>query len=72
MKCYYHRDRDAIGTCKSCGRGLCDECHVALDKGLACRERCEQDVRNLAALTDATLRTIPISEALLRSSPLNK
>lgn len=26
MKCYYHPDRDAVGTCLDCGRGLCQEC----------------------------------------------
>lgn len=26
MKCYRHPDRDAVGTCEDCGRGLCQEC----------------------------------------------
>lgn len=26
MKCYFHEDREAVGTCQSCGKSLCKEC----------------------------------------------
>lgn len=26
MKCYYHEDREAVGTCQTCGKSLCREC----------------------------------------------
>lgn len=26
MKCAYHYDRNAVATCKVCGKGLCQEC----------------------------------------------
>lgn len=26
MKCYYHEERDAVGTCQDCGIALCKEC----------------------------------------------
>ncbi len=26
MKCYYHANRDAVGTCQTCGKALCKEC----------------------------------------------
>lgn len=26
MKCYYHEDRDAVGTCQDCGKALCRDC----------------------------------------------
>ncbi|MBP7275989.1 MAG: hypothetical protein KBA51_07280, partial [Kiritimatiellae bacterium] len=35
MKCFNHEDRDAVGTCKSCGKGVCRECAVDMGKGLA-------------------------------------
>jgi hypothetical protein len=41
MNCYYHSEKPAIGTCKSCGRGLCAECAAEGDTYLACRNRCE-------------------------------
>ena len=47
MNCYYHQDTVAIGVCRSCLRGLCPQCAVDLGAGLACRDRCEQDVKDL-------------------------
>lgn len=26
MKCFYHENKDAVGQCKNCGKGLCKEC----------------------------------------------
>ena len=26
MKCFYHEDREAVGTCQNCGKSLCREC----------------------------------------------
>lgn len=50
MRCFYHDTRDAVGTCKLCGKGLCAECAVDLERGLACRGRCESEVADLIAL----------------------
>lgn len=52
MKCAYHPERDAIGSCLSCQRGLCSECAVDMDRGLACKGRCEPEVRRLLDLRD--------------------
>ena len=30
-RCYYHPDREAIGTCAICGRPLCEECGVEIE-----------------------------------------
>lgn len=49
MNCFWHQSDPAVGTCKSCGRGLCAGCSAEVDGGLACRDRCEKDV---AAITD--------------------
>ena len=35
MKCFYHQEKDAVGICKNCNRGLCNECLTEYDKGLA-------------------------------------
>ena len=56
MRCFYHQDREAIGACKSCGKGLCPECAVDLGKGLACRGRCEADVQGIIKLVDQNIR----------------
>lgn len=53
MSCFYHHERDSVGGCKSCGKNLCPECAVDLGRGLACRGRCEEDVRALFGLFQA-------------------
>ena len=50
MRCYYHRDIEAIGICKSCNRGLCAECAAEVGDGLACTDRCEEMVAQLNSL----------------------
>ena len=63
MKCFYHQDRDAVGVCKSCERGVCSECAVDLGKGLACKDRCEDDANgSLKEMEDA------LDEAIIRES----
>ena len=52
MKCFNHTSTDAIGVCRSCGRGLCQECNVEVGLSCCCLNRCEQDVRTLIYLTD--------------------
>lgn len=68
MKCFYHHDRDALGICKACGKGLCDDCLEDFGKGLACRDRCEDDVRRLIALIDHNLRVAPASASTMRTN----
>ena len=68
MRCFYHEDREAIGTCKSCGKGLCRECAVDLTKGLACRDRCEPDARALIELVERNIQLSSTSARLVQSS----
>jgi len=37
LRCSYHQDREAIGTCARCGRGVCDECHVTVNGKNVCK-----------------------------------
>jgi hypothetical protein len=69
MRCYYHEDKEAVGTCKSCGKGLCRECAVDLTKGLACRGRCETNVQAVIQLID---RNIELSSTTTRILQANK
>ncbi len=52
MKCFYS-DADAVGICKSCGRGLSLSFASEFPQGLACRNRCEADVQRLIRLSGA-------------------
>lgn len=36
LNCYYHVDREAVGTCVSCGRPICLECKVVLQDRFHC------------------------------------
>ncbi len=65
MKCFYHRDADAVGVCKACNKGLCDTCAVDVGGGLACRESCVDQVRRINELVQRNIRISPTSEALL-------
>jgi hypothetical protein len=65
MRCFYHFDRDAVGVCKSCQRALCHDCVVELERGIACKNRCEADVRQLSQLIEQNARFQPASISLL-------
>ncbi len=46
MKCHRHRERDAVGVCIACGKGLCAEtCAQDSDPGLHCDEACVRRLR---------------------------
>lgn len=36
MNCYYHRDREAVGICVSCGKPICMECKAMLGEKFYC------------------------------------
>ena len=56
MHCFYHDHQEAVGTCKSCGKGLCRECAADLGKGLACRGHCEANAQEVIQLIDRNIR----------------
>ncbi len=58
MQCFYHPLEFAIGTCKSCCRGLCRECAAEVEPGLACIGKCEEGVANLNAALDRSTHAI--------------
>jgi hypothetical protein len=65
MKCFYHIERDAVGVCKSCQRGLCPDCAIDLGKGIACPDRCEDDVRQLNQLVASGISQQPANAFLI-------
>lgn len=68
MKCFHDPTQDAVGTCKSCGKGLSLDYAVDLGKGLACKNRCEDDVRGLIALIDNNVALRATSKQLIEGS----
>jgi hypothetical protein len=68
MKCFYDSTQDAIGTCKSCGKGISPEYAADLGKGLACKGRCEEDVRALISLIEHNISLRGASARIMRSA----
>ena len=68
MKCFYDGTQDAVGVCKSCGKGISSDYAVDLGKGLACKGHCEEDVRALIALIDSNLSMRATSQTLILGS----
>jgi len=68
MNCFYHQSVVAIGTCKSCGKGLCPECTVDLGQGLACKGKCEDAVKALTDLIDNNIKRAAINRELIDSA----
>lgn len=62
MKCYYHRELDAIGTCKHCYKGLCPGCAVDVGGGLACAGSCVAAVTQINALINANATAISMNK----------
>ena len=58
MKCFVHRDSDAVGTCCRCGRGLCPACIAVQGQRLACRGACHSALA-IADLWLAKSRSFP-------------
>jgi hypothetical protein len=50
MKCYNHPDKDAVGICKNCNKGLCKECITEVDNGIACTSSCVEEVQLINSL----------------------
>ena len=47
MKCFNHRELDAIAVCKHCSRGICPQCVAEVGVSMACKGRCEAEVATL-------------------------
>lgn len=71
MRCFYHHDREAIGTCKSCNKGICPDCAVDLTKGLACKDYCEEEVKEMIALIDHNIANRARSASILGNMKSN-
>jgi hypothetical protein len=64
MKCFTHRNSDAVAVCRSCGRALCPDCTSEVGLSCACKNRCEPDVKRFNAML-AHGRPGPVNPASL-------
>ena len=49
MRCFVHQDREAVGTCRACNKGLCPACVNDLGHSISCRGDCERKAHTLNA-----------------------
>lgn len=50
MKCFEHRDRDAVAACTYCSKGLCGECAKPGETWIACGPRCDDELKVVRGL----------------------
>ena len=71
MKCFTHPGADAVAVCRHCGRAVCHDCAADVGVLVACKGRCEEDVRLLDGVLTfngrTTLAILPIV-ALIRKA----
>jgi len=68
MNCFNHRERPAIGLCKSCDKGLCEDCAVELTNGLACKGSCEDRVNLINRMIDSNTKVLNVARHQGKSS----
>ena len=68
MECFYHEGDAAVGSCRACFKGLCRQCAIELQGGLACTGRCEPMVEAVVATIQQSTRYQAVSSGLLRSA----
>jgi hypothetical protein len=66
MKCFNHRELDAIAVCKHCGRALCAGCVVESSGMSACKGRCEAGVAAAHSETQLNLHSFVSLVTVLR------
>ena len=49
MKCFNHRDLEAIGVCRNCNKNVCENCLLWHEQpiGLVCSEPCKERIETL-------------------------
>ena len=70
MHCFIHQDRNAVGCCKACGKGLCPDCAVDLGHGLSCKGPHEEVVQSHNAIINFNARTVSAAPKNIYLSPI--
>lgn len=65
MRCFVHRDTEAVGLCRGCSKGLCPACLVDLGHAITCHGACEQKAHTLH-------RQLQQTDTVLRSQTRNR
>lgn len=66
MNCYRHSDVRAVGTCVACGKGLCAQCAVEVQKALACKDSCEPRVELFNKIMDSQAKVLSATKSQMK------
>jgi hypothetical protein len=61
MRCYTHPDREAVGTCKHCFKGVCSSCAKDSQWGIVCSATCEDEVKAVRAIVERNRKMLPMA-----------
>jgi len=64
MNCFEHPDVNAVGLCKFCQKGLCQDCAHDLSHGLACKDH----IREVTDLNSIFLNEAPSFKKVSKTS----
>jgi len=70
VRCFYHGETEAVGTCKNCCRGLCRSCAVDVSGSLACRDHCEKEVETIVRLMAKSKTAVATTAATMRRNAI--
>ncbi len=66
MKCFQHRDLDAVAVCKHCAKGLCSACAAEGQGGISCGGACAEEVELQHTLLHTAKPSLGTAGATLR------
>jgi len=66
MKCYNHKNQEAQGICKACGKGLCKECTSETENAISCHGSCKKQAELMNGIIKNNARIISISNKRIK------
>jgi hypothetical protein len=70
MNCFNHPTSTALGTCKACGKGLCESCIVDMGHGLSCKGEHEVTVQAYHDMLKRNARVLAAAPRNIILAPL--
>jgi len=60
MRCFTHQDKEAVGLCKACHKGICVDCAADLGHSLACKSSCVEQAHLMDSASKQRLSVLKI------------
>jgi len=69
MRCFTHQDKEAVGICKACNKGICAECAADLGHSLACNSSCIEQAHLLNSAMERSFVVLKSSKRYANIAP---